>query len=303
VLLLVSALTGIGCEEESSALVTDIGTVGFVLTDPELSPQIVSIGLEPEYTLQSMIWRLTSPAELTRADGASVDLTFGADCLMVQTIDSTYNPEGPCSRGIILGSTDDFGAVPPQDVPVNLVMRVAELTVWRAEPLVLLPTGDYDADQVNNATDNCPLFPNEDQKDLNEDGIGDACAVTDFFGNVVPDNDGDGVADANDNCVWFQNPLQEDTTGVSAIYGIPDGIGDACTEQYINTYAEIPADIGRNFDLALATGGLSFVTVDFDNTVTLDNFDWIGHSASFVESGVQACGRESSISLALEGCD
>ena len=34
---------------------------------------------------------------------------------------------------------------------------------------------DSDQDQVNDGTDNCPLISNEDQQDLDLDGIGSAC--------------------------------------------------------------------------------------------------------------------------------
>ena len=42
--------------------------------------------------------------------------------------------------------------------------------------------------------DNCPLVANEDQADVDRDGIGDDC---DDFN----DNDGDGVNNDEDNCI------------------------------------------------------------------------------------------------------
>lgn len=70
---------------------------------------------------------------------------------------------------------------------------------------------DTDGDGVDDRIDNCPLVANPDQKDTDDDGVGDACD-SDF--------DGDGVDDASDNCPSVPNPGQEDTDG--------DGIGDAC---------------------------------------------------------------------------
>lgn len=61
--------------------------------------------------------------------------------------------------------------------------------------------GDSDGDGVTNfqvadgilsPLDNCPFFENPDQKDLDGDGIGDACDL---------DEDGDGIVDSEDNCV------------------------------------------------------------------------------------------------------
>jgi hypothetical protein len=40
-----------------------------------------------------------------------------------------------------------------------------------------MPTGDFDEDGVNNATDNCPADANPDQADADADGLGDVCDV------------------------------------------------------------------------------------------------------------------------------
>ena len=295
VLLLVLATAA--CEELNNSLVTDVGTVGFVLTEPGLSSQVVNSGV-PEQTIQNVQWKLTAPADLTRDDnGAKVDLLFGEPCAFVQTTKSSYNPEGRCAGGIILGSSDDLGSTTPADVPVTLDMTVNWMEVRRAVPTELPDGADFDADGVNNETDNCILLPNPDQTDSNADGVGDVCSVRDFFGNTVADNDGDGVADGSDNCVWIQNPLQEDTTGIAEEYGIPDGIGDACTEQRATVTGQIP-DLNREFLLALATGGLSFVTVDFDVTC-----NWAAGTCVLAnEDAVQVCGTETVIAMALAGC-
>ncbi len=61
--------------------------------------------------------------------------------------------------------------------------------------------------------DNCPYTVNPDQKDCNNDGIGDACETDN-------DIDGDGFCDVCDNCPETANPEQYDCDY--------DGIGDAC---------------------------------------------------------------------------
>ena len=61
--------------------------------------------------------------------------------------------------------------------------------------------------------DNCPAVDGDDQADLDNDGLGDACD---------PDVDGDGVSDANEAAIG-SNPRSTDSDGD----GKPDG-ADAC---------------------------------------------------------------------------
>lgn len=77
--------------------------------------------------------------------------------------------------------------------------------------LDLDPNGDYDTDNVNNGTDNCPFVANTDQSNVDNDSLGDACDT---------DSDGDGVDDGQDNCPLVANANQLNTDG--------DGAGDVC---------------------------------------------------------------------------
>lgn len=77
---------------------------------------------------------------------------------------------------------------------------------------------DIDGDGIPNGQDNCPVNPNSDQKDSDEDGLGDVCDACP--NDPDNDSDGDGVCGDVDNCPNTPNPGQEDTDG--------DGIGDAC---------------------------------------------------------------------------
>jgi len=72
---------------------------------------------------------------------------------------------------------------------------------------------DADGDAVCESDDNCPLVANDNQSDLDADGVGDVCDA---------DPDGDGVTDPSDNCPLDANADQTDTDG--------DGMGDVCDD-------------------------------------------------------------------------
>ena len=59
-----------------------------------------------------------------------------------------------------------------------------------------------DGDGIVDSEDNCIETPNPDQKDTDNDGIGDICD---------DDLDGDGVANSYDNCPNIANADQKDT--------------------------------------------------------------------------------------------
>ncbi len=80
-------------------------------------------------------------------------------------------------------------------------------------PLYKNNAPDYDKDGVPDKIDNCKYIPNKDQKDINSNGIGDACE----------DFDKDGIINIKDNCPEDPNAFQEDSDG--------DGIGDACDKE------------------------------------------------------------------------
>ncbi len=82
---------------------------------------------------------------------------------------------------------------------------------------------DRDGDGVKDQFDNCPTTPNGNQTDDNHNGQGDVCEPVDQHTTTSgppPDRDGDGFSDAKDVCPTIANHDQSDIDH--------DGIGDMC---------------------------------------------------------------------------
>jgi hypothetical protein len=283
-----SILAG-ACTVEDDQLLAAVGVTRLLLIDTALSRQSVA---NPDGTLQVAEWTVSSAT--LDISGIPVDLVPGTPCAFVDTALVAPGASGSCSEGVIIQ------ALPDQ--PVGLTLHVSSMRVRRARP----PAGpddvraDTDEDGVANADDECPYLANE--TDANGDGLID-CFRFDLFGLVVADSDGDGVADGTDNCVWVAGP-QTDTEGTSAI-GIPDGIGDACTEEA----ADVEIDSGTEFDLHFEVGptltqpvsAITFLVVDFREALTSADCTWESGVCQLNQDAVQFCPRETALG-ALAGC-
>jgi hypothetical protein len=112
---------------------------------------------------------------------------------------------------------------------------------------------------VLDAFDDCRGVADPEQRDLDDDGVGDACD---------DDDDGDGVPDGGDDCLRLANPDQLDTDH--------DGLGDPCDA---DDDADGLADDSDNCPLGANAGqedvdgdGVGDVCdPDFDHEGTLDN--------------------------------
>lgn len=141
----------------------------------------------------------------------------------------------------------------PASVTVSgTTIAVSDTYSDQVEVYTITALADQDNDNVADAVDNCPLVPNLDQLDSDNDGQGDACEA--------PDLDNDGIEDSLDNCIAIPNPDQTDTD--------LDTQGDACDNDDDNDGLDdaFELSLGSNPLLADTDGdGLSdYAEVSYD---------------------------------------
>jgi hypothetical protein len=283
-----------GCSEIDDPVVTEIGTTRLLTVDSDLAPQSVS---DPEDTIQAAEWTIRLAALSYGGLEQPLDLTADSDCRVIDTVYEFPFVQGKCLEGVIIDSN-----VEPER-PVAYAPLIFTMTVRRAEPVVLPPARDYDADGLSNSIDNCPLVFNPDQRDDDLNDIGDACQVELSGFGALLDSDADGTADALDNCVWISNPGQENTTGLAA-EGINDGIGDACVEQVAEVQLNGSPFIEVNseeFGLLQPRFGLTSITADFVNSESLD-CDWDAGTCALDPARLLYCVSYSLQEAGLLGC-
>lgn len=82
---------------------------------------------------------------------------------------------------------------------------------------------DFDGDGIQNQEDNCPFVSNPNQKDEDQDLLGDVCDYDAEVKNASErDSDADGIGDRSDNCPYVFNPQQLDSNA--------DRVGDVCAD-------------------------------------------------------------------------
>lgn len=109
-------------------------------------------------------------------------------------------------------------------IPADIVPREL-MSPWQENYLFTQRTTDSDNDWINDLYDNCRVLSNTDQKDINQNNIGDACEF---------DSDNDGIPDEIDTCRNISNPWQADDDN--------DGIGNACDNCNLYNPNQIDSD-------------------------------------------------------------
>jgi hypothetical protein len=298
--IIVLLLLAPACHEEDDEKVVEyVGVTYLFLLDPGLLDQsIPGDPLDPVGRIQAATWSLDEAT--LDIGGALVDLRFGEPCSFKDTAFFSPTAEGACANGVVIEALG-------YPVDVQLVLSVAAMEVRRARPVYLPPGEDYDVDSVQNAVDNCPLVANLDQADGNGDGIGDACSYFDPFLGYLVDSDADGVPDIVDNCAEKVNPDQADLGGAGALGDDPqplNAIGDACFEEAAQV---LHPTQGASFTLLLPPTtllqlvlGTSYLTVDFDDQVTL-TCNWTARTCALDPDRIAFC-TYNTLSEARGGC-
>lgn len=99
---------------------------------------------------------------------------------------------------------------------------------------------DEDLDSVLGAVDNCPGVANQDQRDLDTDGVGDLCDI---------DMDGDQIPNNLDNAKELPNPDQGDRDR--------DGIGDVADSEFCYVFDRAAAGACLSPDDTFKVGALA----------------------------------------------
>jgi len=141
--------------------------------------------------------------EITFADDKAKDIKSGEEVVWLAKPGETYKVYADAASYVDIETGESGNLLQTPDDIKTTTLGPKETNPAYKDP-------DADSDGIPNYRDNCVNLSNEDQKDLDNDKIGDACE----------DHDKDGVIDSKDNCPKDPNSSQLDTDG--------DGIGDVC---------------------------------------------------------------------------
>ena len=140
------------------------------------------------------------------------------------------------------------------DTQNRLVSVFATGTLQRVWPVRKVPDDDFD--NIANDVDNCPAVANNDQSDIDDDGLGDVCD---------PDADGDGTTNV-DELAAGTNPFDPPPIAIASVQQVSN----------IGATATVSLDGSGSVDSLTPNSALSFdwfvdgITVGSGETLTID---------------------------------
>ncbi|MEL7450790.1 MAG: proprotein convertase P-domain-containing protein [Pseudomonadota bacterium] len=136
--------------------------------------------------------------------GSAVENVCGSN----PAIGGTHSPNNPLSAF----NGEDLGGTWTLRVDDAFAQDSGEVVEWCLQPSLAAPPADSDGDGVVDATDNCTLVANPDQRDTNGDGIGNVCDQ-DLNNNCVINFEDLGLLKA----VFFTNDPDADFDGNGSV--------------------------------------------------------------------------------------
>ena len=144
--------------------------------------------------------------EITFSDDTSKKQTKGDTVIWLARPGETYTLYADAATYTMIktGESGDLLSDPKE---------IKETTISKRKANPVFQEPDDDEDGVPNYLDNCVRVSNDSQKDIDDNGSGDAC----------DDYDRDGIINSKDNCPQYANSNQKDTDG--------DELGDVCDDE------------------------------------------------------------------------
>ena len=140
---------------------------------------------------------------------------------------------------------DQSDLIPVLISPVSVLLAEGSLDIGIIEVMLVSAQADTDGDGVLDTADNCPLTPNADQADSNQNGMGDVCE----------DRDGDGLVDAVDQC-------PDSTPGaVMDVFGCELFVLPSSNYQVSVTSASCPGEDNGSLSLEILNTDYSYTAV------------------------------------------
>ncbi|WP_339708504.1 thrombospondin type 3 repeat-containing protein [uncultured Kriegella sp.] len=233
---------------------------------------------------QSGIWSLYDSRSFTiSTDGIDntvtlTDLTLTAT---FQNPDATYE-WFDCVNNEIAGANATARTFTPLisgSYAVRITLGSETVISNCTEVTIPFNANDSDSDGILNDVDNCPSTFNPDQKDSNNNGIGDVCDN---------DNDSDGVPNAIDNCPATPSGAIVDVNGCQ-IFSLPADnftvktIGESCIASN-NGSIEISTQNSQNYSATL-TGNSGDITNTFTASTLFSNLSAGDYSICIAVTG------------------